>query len=76
MVARLRNFRNYVLPSSNPEFRLISADWKAPKGYVYVAVVLGTELEDGSDPLPIVDFLRALVIDGQPVLSPAEETAP
>jgi hypothetical protein len=68
-IVRLRNYRHYDAPGSG----VIYLDYSAPKDKVFVAVVLGTENKDGTDPLPIVDFLRNLVIDGVAVVpQPAE----
>lgn len=77
-VVRLRNYRDYKPPVDEPvEIRLVRTDWSAPQGKVFVAVVLGVEDADGADPLPVVAMLRALVINGVPVVpdtTPIEAT--
>lgn len=73
-VVRLRTYRDFPAPAPHPlPFRIASLDWKAPPGKVFVAVVVGSEAEDGSDPLPLIDMLRALVIDGVAVVPDTAE---
>lgn len=71
-VVRLRNYRNYPGADSDGVVRVHWFDYSAPKDKMFVAVVLGTENKDGTDPLPLIDFLRALVIDGVPVVPDME----
>lgn len=66
-IVRLRNYRNYPTGTSGGA-RVIWMDYSAPKDKVFVAVVLGTENKDGTDPLPIIEFLRMLTIDGVNVI--------
>lgn len=71
-IVRLRNYRDYAEPGTG----LVWLEHTAPKNKVFVAIVLGTELKDGSDPLPLLAFIRDLVIDGEAVVPEATETAP
>lgn len=71
-IIHLRNYRDY---DTAPESNVRWMDHTAPQGKVFVAVVLGVENKDGSDPLPIIDFLRDLVIDGVAVIQPTPEPA-
>jgi hypothetical protein len=71
-VVRLRNYRHY--PSSDANALGVKVNWldySAPEGNVFVAIVLGTENKDGSDPLPLMEFVRMLEIDGVAV-TPSE----
>lgn len=71
-IVRLRNYRDYIVPDG----QVMYLDYTAPPGKVYVAVVLGTELKDGTDPLPIIEFLRNLEIDGTAVVPEPAEAQP
>lgn len=73
-IIRLRTYRHYAPTVAGGPIRLNWFEMKAPEGKVFVAVVLGTENKDGSDPMPLLAMLRDLVIDGEPVV-PAVEVA-
>ena len=50
-IIRLTSVKNNFAPTGN--MGLISTSFKAPKGKVFVAVLLGVEPKDGSAPLDL-----------------------
>ena len=51
-VVRLTHFMHYE-PS-------LQTHWKAPKGKVFLAVLIGVENKDGSDPVDPLDLMEQL----------------
>ena len=62
-VIRITNFRNYFVPGrdteTGKEVGLVSVGYKAEKGQVFVAVLLGVEPKDGSAPLDLEATLNS-----------------
>ena len=61
-IIRLTNFTNYFVPQTveGRKVGLLSAGYKAGKGKVFVAVLLGVEDKDGSNPVDPEALMQAM----------------
>ena len=50
---RVRSFKHYFPPQTGDGFHIICETFTADKGRVFVAALLGTEPQDGSEPLNV-----------------------